>query len=204
MESDAHFESQLTRCALWGRRFTSLGLLPFLEGAASRLLVPVSASYVLSSYHGGGWGAGCNNGGHLDGKATLLRHRCSQSRAAPCPWPQPGVRCPETEEPSLSVSEWGEGGVGVACGAQGPRGPPCHPTGKPEGICARGGKSQCPPTVRTKQWAAQLSCIVTEPTGQGVGEDTEDQIRKGPCTWSWAGVGAWQSQPEHLNTPGFA
>lgn len=129
MESDAHLESQLTLCALWGRRFTSLGLLPFLEGAASRLVVPVSASYVLSAYHGGGWGAGCNKGGHLDGKATLLRHRCSQSSAALVRGPSPESGA-QRRKNLLSLSLSGvKGGLELGVGLKAQEDPHATPLG---------------------------------------------------------------------------
>lgn len=52
-------------------------------------------------------------------------------------------------------------------------------------------------TCENEAVGAQLSRMVTGPTAQGVGEDTE--IRKGTCSLSWVGVGRWQSQIS-LNT----
>lgn len=131
LESDAHgLESRLTCCVLWAQMLNLSG--PTAFSVRHGIQVP-SASQGLSCAQclpRRGRGAGRLHQGHPNSKSALPWCRCSQSRAAPCPWPRPGVQGPEREEPSLCMGV--EGRLGVACGAQGRRRPPVHPTGRPD------------------------------------------------------------------------
>lgn len=81
LEPDAELESQLTCCAVWGRRLTSLGLFPFLSSGASGLVVVlVSKSYVLSACHGGDLA-----GGPQQGRNTSIANPCYHARSAMAP-----------------------------------------------------------------------------------------------------------------------